>query len=252
MTSQIVLPSWYEPDNPATCIAVACDFATLAEFKQFIDQCPDIKFVKIGLELFCADGLAAIEYALEAGKLVFLDLKLNDIPKTMRAAAAALMGNHGIIVLNCMAGSGVEGMRGVAEICRAHDAMSVAVTVLTSMSPEESMRIYGRSPEKQVGEVFAPMAEEAGVDTILCSPLEVPAANRLPYWRHRIKITPGIRPVWAKPDGQGRYTAPGEARFLGSSIQVIGSPITSDKYASVGTPNERYLIIGEEWEGAAA
>lgn len=223
-------------------IIPAVDFSTRDDVLRFLEQVPDVRWLKIGMELGDAIGPSIYDELIAEGYKVFDDAKIHDIPKTMGRCAAVHTARKPSM-LNCMAAGGVEGMRAVAGECSSNGVMSVAVTVLTSQDQDDCVYEHGRPPSAQVMEVYAPWALEAGIDALVCSPHELESLNDDEDFCAFHKITPGIRPEWAQADGQTRFMTPSEAVRLHADYLVIGSPITSPKY---GQPAENFHRICEE------
>ena len=194
---------------------------------------PELRWVKVGLELFVAAGPAVVQQLRDQGKRVFLDLKFHDIPATMAGAcrSAARLGAELITVHAC---AGSEALR-VAQAAAQESAAAVglpaptllAVTVLTSWDP-------GRfATELAIGEPvadyvprLAQLAAHSGIGGCVCSPLEV-AALRAGHPQPFALVTPGIRPAGAALGDQQRVMTPVEAVSAGASHLVIGRPITA-------------------------
>ena len=212
-------------------VIVACDFPGAIQTLAFLDRFTDDKpFVKIGMELFYAEGPDVVRRIKDRGHKVFLDLKLHDIPNTVYGAMKNLA-KLGVDMTNVHAGGGTAMMKaaleGLEEGALAARPELIAVTMLTSISQEVmqgELLIPGT-----VGEVvasYAANAQGAGLDGVVCSPLEV---GKVREWcgQEFLAVTPGIR----YPDGdiadQSRVTTPAKAAALGSSYIVVGRPITA-------------------------
>jgi len=184
---------------------------------------PHLYGVKVGLEMITAVGPPELAKFLRSLGVenMFLDIKYHDIQKTMGAAtraAAAL----GFSIINLHASAEVEGM--MAAVANKGKADIYAVSVLTTLDEEEAFLTFGEPTKAKVLQ-FARNAKLAGVDGIICSPLELPLFAKHKELTGLKKITPGIRPEWAKPAGQKRFTTPTEAIKGGASYLVIGDPI---------------------------
>ena len=233
--------------DPSDFVLPAADFRSDVEAFAFLDQVPALTRVKVGMELQDAQGADVVTDFVHGGYDVFNDRKIHDIPKTM-GADALVHAARKPEMLNCMSDAGVEGMGLVADACRQHGVLSVAVTVLTSKSVEECIQQYGRTPREQVLQVFAPWALEAGIDILLCSPDETEAIRSDPRYDGMKIINPGIRPIWTVADGQTRFTTPTVAIQRGADYLVVGSPLTDPKY---GTPAENFERLCNEIAEAA-
>lgn len=183
-------------------------------------------WVKVGLELFAAAGPAVVESILRRGYRVFLDLKFHDIPNTVAGAvrSAARLGAEMLTI---------HAAGGPAMIETAQDALNglknapelLAVTVLTSMDPEQ-LRASGvaREPAEQV-ELLGQMALAAGIRGFVCSPQEVERMRAL-TGPEGVLVVPGIRPAGAETGDQKRIATPTDALKAGASYLVVGRPIT--------------------------
>lgn len=190
-----------------------------------------VGWLKVGMTLFYAEGPVIVPRLREMGFRIFLDLKLHDIPHQVRGAARELS-RLGVSMFTVHAGGGVEMMRAAVEgACEGSaecgiDAPDViAVTVLTSMS-EEALAATGvrHGADSQV-RLLAGLAQDAGVQGVVCSPLEA-APMRSLLGREMLVVTPGVRPGWADAQDQSRVATPLAALQAGASYLVIGRPIT--------------------------
>jgi orotidine-5'-phosphate decarboxylase len=183
--------------------------------------------VKVGFELFVAAGPALVENLQASGFRVFLDLKFHDIPNTAAGACRAAA-RLGVWMLNVHASGGLEMMRAAREAVREvrPETRLIAVTVLTS-SDAETLRGIGidRSPEEQVLRLADLAVGQAGLDGLVCSPLEA-SALRQRLGAGPWLVTPGIRPGGGGGDDQKRVTTAGQAFRAGASHIVVGRPIT--------------------------
>ncbi|MFM1800014.1 MAG: orotidine-5-phosphate decarboxylase [Cyanobacteriota bacterium] len=199
----------------------------------FVAALPDLRWVKVGLELFTTAGPAVVRSLREGGKRVFLDLKFHDIPATMAGAcrAAAHLGAELLTVHAC---AGSEALRAAGEAARDGAAAAglppptlLAVTVLTSWDPARFAReLACEEPLAARVERLAALAASAGVGGCVCSPLEVAslrAAHPAPF----ALVTPGIRPAGSASGDQARVMTPAAAITAGASQLVIGRPITA-------------------------
>ena len=199
----------------------------------FTQSVPELRWVKVGLELFVAGGPAVVQQLRDQGKRVFLDLKFHDIPATMAGAcrSAARLGAE-LITVHASAGSAALGAAQAAALESAAAAglpapTLLAVTVLTSW---EQARF---ASELAIGEPLAAyvprlaqLAAAAGIGGCVCSPLEV-AALRATHPEPFALVTPGIRPAGAALGDQQRVLTPAQAVAAGASQLVIGRPITA-------------------------
>ena len=205
-------------------IAVALDTADLATATRWTAAvAPHVSTVKVGLELFCHEGPAAVEKVRAAGDVdVFLDLKLHDIPATV-AGAARSVASLAPRYLTVHASGGPAMIAAAAHALP--DTLVTAVTVLTSLSADdlEALGVTG-SPEEVVRR-WARQAVEAGARAIVCSPQEV-AAVRDAVGPDLVLITPGVRPAGSDAHDQARIATPEQALSNGADLLVIGRPIT--------------------------
>ena len=208
-------------------VIVACDFAGRKPTLEFLDKFPDGEkpFVKVGMELFYAEGPAIVREIKARGHRVFLDLKLHDIPNTVRKAMAVLSG-LGVDICNVHAAGTVEMMRAAREGLGG-DALLLAVTQLTSTSEERMQRelLIDADMPTTIAH-YARNAKEAGLDGVVCSPLEAGLVKEN-CGKDFLTVTPGIRFADSAADDQVRITTPARARELGSDFIVVGRPITA-------------------------
>ena len=211
-------------------VIVACDFAGRRQVFDFLDQFTDKKpFVKIGMELFYAEGPQIVRDIKARGHKIFLDLKLCDIPNTVRKSMAVLSGLD-VDMTNLHAFGTADMMRAALEGLTRPDGtrpLLIAVTQLTSTT-EERMKneLYIDRPLDEVVLGYAQNARSAGLDGVVCSPLEagkVHAACGAAF----LTVTPGVRFAGGDVGDQARVTTPERARELGSDYIVVGRPITA-------------------------
>ncbi|MBQ7268985.1 MAG: orotidine-5'-phosphate decarboxylase [Bacteroidales bacterium] len=208
-------------------VIIACDFAGKEQTLTFLDRFPEGEkpFVKVGMELFYAEGPAIVRELKSRGHRVFLDLKLHDIPNTVRKAMAVLSG-LGVDLCNVHAAGTVEMMRAAREGL-GPDALLIAVTQLTSTSEERMQRelLIDADMPSAIAH-YARNAKEAGLNGVVCSPLEVPLVKEC-CGTAFLAVTPGIRFADSAADDQVRITTPARARELGSDFIVVGRPVTA-------------------------
>jgi orotidine-5'-phosphate decarboxylase len=228
-------------------VAVALDVSDLAAAGRAAASVADVVMaMKIGLQLFTAEGPAAVEkLRAEAPQLsVFLDLKLHDIPATVRGAAKSLAGlRPDILTVHALGGEAM--VAAAAE--QLPDTKIAAVTILTSHTDEDLQRIGVDGPLSTAVVRLAAQSVAAGARALVCSPREV-AAVRAAVGPDVLIITPGIRPAGAGADDQARISTPRQAVAAGADLLVIGRPITAaaDPDAAVRG------ILAELTEGASA
>ena len=212
-------------------VIIALDFSTANETLAFLSSFSDFHpFVKVGMEIFYAEGPAIVKELKDRGHKVFLDLKLHDIPNTVRKAMRVLAG-LGVDITNVHAAGTVQMMRAALEGLTEGSANGqrpqlIAVTQLTSTS-EETLHneLLIPQPMEQVVAQYAKNAAAAGIDGVVCSPLEVPDVKKA-CGSGFITVTPGVRFADSSTDDQSRIATPARARELGSDYIVVGRPIT--------------------------
>ncbi len=213
-------------------VIIACDFASAEDCLTFLDKFKDVEhkpFLKIGMELYYAAGPQIVKELKKRGFKIFLDLKLHDIPNTVKKAMKVLS-NLDVDMVNVHAAGTVEMMRAALEGLTREDGtrpLLIAVTQLTSTS-EKAMReqlLIDASINDTIAK-YAQNAKEAGLDGVVCSPLEAALVKEAcgPDFK---AITPGIRFADSKADDQVRITDPARAREIGSDFIVVGRPITA-------------------------
>jgi orotidine-5'-phosphate decarboxylase len=183
---------------------------------------------KIGKQLFTAEGPKAVEAIAKLGTQVFLDLKLHDIPNTVAGAVRVAGSLRGVRLVNVHALGGFEMMRAAARAAKASSTKPkvLAVTLLTSMNAREARRLGIAGPMERRVVALAKLAQRAGLDGVVASPLEIRAIRRACGPRFLI-VTPGVRPAASSRGDQARIATPGEAIRAGADYLVVGRPITS-------------------------
>ncbi len=211
-------------------VIIACDFPTAEQTLSFLDRFTDRKpFVKIGMELFYAEGPAIVRKIKQRGHKIFLDLKLHDIPNTVRKAMTVLSGLDADIV-NLHAAGTAEMMRAALEGLVRPDGsrpLLIAVTQLTSTNQEAlETELLIREPMDEVVLSYAENAKRAGLDGVVCSPLEA-AAVHTRCGAGFLTVTPGVRFADGDRGDQKRVMTPAQAKAAGSDYIVVGRPITA-------------------------
>ena len=211
-------------------VIVALDFPTRAETLAFLDRFPagEKPFVKIGMELFYAEGPQVVRDIKARGHRIFLDLKLHDIPNTVKRAMAVLS-RLDVDLVNLHAAGGSEMMRAALEGLARPDGtrpLLIAVTQLTSTGPEMLKRelLIDRTMEETVL-AYAQNAAASGLDGVVCSPLEA-AAVKDRCGADFLTVTPGIRFADSAAGDQKRIMTPENAGRAGCDYLVLGRPIT--------------------------
>ena len=227
-------------------VIVALDFDSKEKVFSFLDLFTDRKpFVKIGMELFYAEGPEIVREIKKRGHKIFLDLKLHDIPNTVKKAMAVLSGLD-VDMTNLHAGGTVRMMQGALEGLTRVDGtrpILIAVTQLTS-TDQESMEndLLIKEPIDKVVMHYASCAKTAGLDGVVCSPLEAGKVHEV-CGENFLTITPGVRFADGDVGDQKRVTTPAKAREIGSDYIVVGRPITAaaDPVAAYNRCIEEFL-----------
>lgn len=217
----------------APTIMIALDFPTGEKALKFLDQFQEPVYVKVGMELYYSEGPSIIEEIKKRGHKIFLDLKLHDIPNTVKSAMKVLA-RLGVDVTNVHAAGGIKMMQaakegleeGAREAGREETPMLIAVTQLTSTDEEmmhEELRIDGKMEDVVVH--YAENARNAGLDGVVCSAWESPMIHEKVAVDFKT-ITPGIRLAGDAKGDQSRVATPAKAKSLGSDYLVIGRSIT--------------------------
>ena len=211
-------------------VIIACDFASEEQVFNFLDKFEDEKpFVKIGMELYYAVGPSIVKKIKERGHKIFLDLKLHDIPNTVKKAMAVLSGLD-VDMTNLHAAGTKRMMEAAIEGLTKPDGtrpMLIAVTQLTS-TDQESMEadLLIKEPIDKVVMHYAHNAMEAGLDGVVCSPLEAGKVHET-CGKNFVTVTPGVRFADGDVGDQKRVMTPAQAKEIGSDYIVVGRPITA-------------------------
>ena len=210
-------------------VIVACDFPSKEECFAFLDKFTGRKpFVKIGMELFYAEGPEIVKEIKKRGHKIFLDLKLHDIPNTVKKAMSVLSGLD-VDICNLHAAGTSEMMKAALEgLTRADGTrpLLIAVTQLTSTDQESMERdILIHEPIDKVVMHYAKTAADAGLDGVVCSPLEAAKVHEI-CGKSFLTVTPGVRFADGDKGDQKRVMTPEEAKKIGSDYIVVGRPIT--------------------------
>ena len=210
-------------------VIIACDFSSAEECFRFLDRFSEEKpFVKIGMELYYAEGPAIVREIKRRGHKIFLDLKLHDIPNTVRKAMAVLSRLDADIV-NLHAAGGSNMMKAAIEGLTRPDGsrpLLIAVTQLTSTDQqlmESELLIEKRLEDVVIA--YAQNAAASGLDGVVCSPLEAGRVHEA-CGTGVLTVTPGVRFAEGDTGDQKRVTTPQKARELGADYIVVGRPIT--------------------------
>ena len=225
-------------NNPSDKIIVAIDGMDRNEAISFLKGCPDISWVKVGLELFTKEGPTIINTFKDMDKKIFLDLKFHDIPNTM-SSASYHVSKLGVDIISLHASAGLKALqlskeatlKGAREINNKPPEV-IAITVLTSISPQNFK--YELNRESSIEENVLSLSKltyDAGLDGCVCSPLEVKSL-RDKYDDNFKLITPGIRFLIDDINDQSRVMSPVEAISNGASRIVVGRAITKSNNPS--------------------
>lgn len=211
-------------------VIIACDFASKKDVMNFLDKFTDVKpFVKIGMELFYAEGPSIVRDIKARGHKIFLDLKLHDIPNTVKKSMSVLS-ELDVDMCNLHAGGGLPMMQAAIEGLTRPDGtrpLLIAVTQLTSTSQEVMERdLLIKEPIDSVVMHYAHTAMEAGLDGVVCSPREADKVHSV-CGQGFLTVTPGIRFADGDIGDQVRVMTPEKAKENGSDYIVVGRPITA-------------------------
>ena len=221
---------------------IALDFPSFEAVKQFLELFPagESLYLKVGMELYYATGPEIVSYLKDLGHSVFLDLKLHDIPNTVKSAMKVLS-HLGVDMTNVHAAGGVEMMKAAREGL-GKEAKLIAVTQLTSTSEEQMREFQNIQTSLQESVIhYAKKTAEAGLDGVVCSAQEVKLIKEATS-QDFICLTPGIRPSGAALGDQKRVMTPADAYQIGSDYIVVGRPITQ-----ATDPVAAYHAIKDEW-----
>ena len=215
-------------------LIVALDVEDLAAANRLVTTLSDeVKWFKIGKQLFTAVGPTSVKLLHEAKRNIFLDLKFHDIPNTV-AGAVASGTKLGANMINMHASGGLEMMRASGEAAEKQASelgipkpTLLGVTVLTSVNEANFQCDFGtqRTLEDQVA-YLAGLSQEAGLDGVVASPLEIELIRKV-CGDNFVIVTPGVRPAWAAANDQQRVMTPAEAIDAGADYIVVGRPITA-------------------------
>ena len=210
-------------------VIVALDFDSKEKTLAFLDRFTEEKpFVKIGMELFYAEGPSVVREIRARGHKIFLDLKLHDIPNTVKKAMAALSALDVDIVNVHAAGTGAMMSAALAGLTRPDGTrpLLIAVTQLTSTDQDMlEKELWIEKPMEEVVLHYAEIASIVGLDGVVCSPLEAGSIHER-CGKNFLTVTPGVRFAGGDAGDQKRVTTPARAKELGSDYIVVGRPIT--------------------------
>lgn len=230
-------------------VIIALDFNTKEEVKRFLEKFKDESlYVKVGMELFYSEGIEMVKMIKEMGHHIFLDLKLHDIPNTVKSAMKVLA-KLDVDMINVHSSGSVAMMKAAIEGLEEgktsdHRPKCIAVTCLTSLDQEVlDQELLIHENLNDVVLKWASNAKEAGLDGVVCSPLESKLIHDT-IGSEFLTVTPGIRLASDSVNDQKRVTTPAMAKELTSSYIVVGRTITaaSDPYAT-------YKKVLEDFQG---
>ena len=228
-------------------VIIACDFSSAKDTFDFLDKFTEEKpFVKIGMELYYAEGPSIVREIKKRGHKIFLDLKLHDIPNTVKKAMAVLS-SLDVDMTNLHAAGTIEMMKAAAEGLTKADGtrpILIAVTQLTSTSEERMQNelLINASINDTIVK-YAENAKAAGLDGVVCSPLEAGMVKDA-CSKEFITVTPGVRFADGEVGDQVRVTTPERAKEIGSDYIVVGRPVTQ-----AADPVAAYRRCCEEFVG---
>lgn len=230
-------------------IIIALDYSNMEDAKKTVESLGESATVyKVGLELFLNSKGEMVDYLVEKGKKVFLDLKFHDIPNTT-TMASLFAAKEKCFMFNVHASGGKKMMSSVAEKVKAlnPEVLTIAVTILTSFSEEEIAETFNsKYTLEELAINLARLAKESNLDGIVSSPWEAKKIKEL-CGNDFITVCPGVRPSWSATDDQQRIMTPKEAVKNGCDYLVIGRPITKHE-----NPSQAFeMILDEINEGLA-
>lgn len=211
-------------------VIIACDFSSAEETLRFLDRFEGRKpFVKIGMELYYSEGPQIVEKIKNRGHKIFLDLKLHDIPNTVKKAMAVLS-RLDVDMTNLHAAGGSKMMAAAIEGLTKPDGsrpILIAVTQLTS-TDEQTLKneLLIETPMAETVMKYAENAKNSGLDGVVCSPLEAEAVHSR-CGKNFVTVTPGVRFADGELGDQKRVMTPAQAKLAGSDYIVVGRPITA-------------------------
>ena len=218
---------------------IALDFPSFEEAKEFLALFPaeEKLYVKVGMEIYYAVGPEVVRYLKSLGHSVFLDLKLHDIPNTVKSTMK-ILSSLGVDMTNVQAAGGLEMMQAAREGL-GDKGILIAVTPTSEEQMQDCQNIQTSLQESVIH--YAKKTAEAGLDGVVCSAQEAQLIKEATN-EDFICLTPGIRPAGAEAADQKRVVTPSQAYQIGSDYIVVGRPITQAK-----DPVAAYHAIKEEW-----
>ncbi|MGB7440449.1 MAG: orotidine-5'-phosphate decarboxylase [Coleofasciculaceae cyanobacterium] len=214
-------------------VIVPLDVPTVSKAIALVEQLPQVRFWKVGLELFVSSGPEIIQILKERQKRIFLDLKFHDIPNTV-AGACRSAASYGVDLITIHATAGRSALTNAvaaaiesAKVAECQPPKLIAITLLTSLSSQDlafDLKIPIELPEYALQ--MALLAQEAGLQGAVCSPQEVSQLRQV-CGDNFLLVCPGVRPSWSQAGDQRRTMTPAEAIKAGADFLVIGRPITA-------------------------
>ncbi len=228
-------------------VIIACDFGSKEEVINFLSKFTEEKtYVKIGMELFYGEGPEIIKLIKSMGHKIFLDLKLHDIPNTVKKAMKVLS-NYNIDMINLHAAGTVAMMEAAIEGLTKEDGRRPILIAVTQLTSTDEQRMHNEilieKPMEEVVMHYAKSAQSAGLDGVVCSPLEAGKVHDV-CGKEFLTVTPGVRFDDGNTGDQVRVASPSKAKELGSDYIVVGRPITEAK-----DPLEAYRRCVREFVG---
>ncbi len=212
---------------PSDKIIVPLDVPDLEKAIALLDRLPQVKFWKVGLELFVATGTDILKILKDRGKKIFLDLKFHDIPNTVKGATNSAL-QYDVDLLTIHATAGKKALSAAKEVVgESNKPKLLAITLLTSINSRElafDLKIPLELPEYTLQ--MALLAQQSGLDGAVCSPQEVFQLRQV-CGDDFCLVCPGVRPIWSNVGDQSRVMTPQEAIKQGADLLVIGRPITA-------------------------
>ncbi len=222
---------------------VALDFPSQAEVNEFLAEFTEPLMLKVGMELFYAEGPELVRILTGQGHEIFLDLKLHDIPNTVESAMRRIA-KLNVAMVNVHAAGGVAMMKAAKRGLGDSSTKLIAVTQLTSTDEQQMQteQLIAATLQESVVH-YAKLANEAGLDGVVCSVHESRAIGEA-CGESFLRVTPGIRPSSAEVHDQKRIATPKDAQAQGSTHIVVGRAITKSE-----NPKKSYEYINNEWSG---
>lgn len=206
-------------------VIVPLDVPNLSAAIALVDALPEVNFWKVGLELFVATGAEILKYLKKQKKQIFLDLKFHDIPNTVAGACRSAK-EYEVDLLTMHATAGTEAMQRAKEALGDSPTKLIAITVLTSLSPQNLRDDLKVSIDLQAfAQQMASLAKQSGLDGAVCSPHEAKILREI-NGKEFTLVCPGVRPTWTQTGDQQRIMTPSDAIRQGANHLVIGRPIT--------------------------